>query len=58
MDAVRYKRYPVPREVTDLELMGLYHCGPWDLERVDLVQAARHLFIAAMLRDINRMGTP
>lgn len=56
MDAVRYQRHPVPHEVTELELMELYHCGPWDLERVDMVKAARHLFISEMLRKINRIG--
>jgi len=56
MDAVRYKRHPVPHEVTDLELMDLYHCGPWDLERIDMTQAMRHLMISNMLAKINRIG--
>ena len=55
LDAVRYGRHPTPRAVSELELMRLYHCGPWDLARVDLVQAARHLFTARMLDDMRSL---
>jgi hypothetical protein len=54
-DAVRYKRGTPPAEVMELELMQLYHCGPWDLARVGAVPAARHLFVSRMLREIARM---
>lgn len=55
LDAVRYGRHPTPSAVIELELMRLYHCGPWDLEKVDLVTGARHLFVARMLDEMRRM---
>jgi hypothetical protein len=55
MDAVRYDRHPVPREVVEQELMALYHCGPWELHQVDAVRAGRDLFISRMLSKIRRM---
>lgn len=55
MDAVRYGMHPVPAEVTELELMDLYHCGPWDLDRVDFVKAGKHLFLSEMLAKIRSM---
>ena len=55
LDAVRFNRHPLPREVVELELMALYHCGPWDLERVSATRAARDLFVSRMLRKIAGM---
>jgi hypothetical protein len=55
LDAVRYGRHVTPAAVIELELMQLYHCGPWDLARVEMVQAARHLFTARMLDEIRRL---
>jgi len=55
LDAVRFNRHPLPKEVVELELMALYHCGPWDLERVSATRAARDLFVSRMLRKIAGM---
>ncbi len=55
MDAVKYKRGAVPREVIALRLCELYHCGPWELERVDGVTAYRHLVLRGMLREIEKL---
>ncbi len=55
MDAVRYRRRPIPPEVITYWLCSLYHCRPSELGSEDWRTMLQHLQLRGMLADISRL---